>query len=74
MSLTISMLLLLVIMGPRCLRGEIIKPYKEWLCNYCAMGKLNPIPLSLVTLIQLRVPNNFGKEGAKMCPISGELG
>lgn len=21
-------------------RSEIIKPWKEWLCNYCAMGEL----------------------------------
>ena len=21
--------------------AEIIKPWKEWLCNYCAMGKPN---------------------------------
>ena len=20
-------------------RSEIIKPWKEWLCNYCAMGE-----------------------------------
>ena len=23
----------------RCSSGEIIKPYGEWLCNYCAMGE-----------------------------------
>ena len=23
-------------------RSEIIKPWKEWLCNYCAMGESEP--------------------------------
>ena len=30
-------LLLLALGGAR---GEIIKPYGEWLCNYCAMGEI----------------------------------
>ena len=34
-----SSTLLLVMMLGSFAKAEIIKPYKEWLCNYCAMGK-----------------------------------
>ena len=34
-----STFLLVMVLGSLT-KAEIIKPYKEWLCNYCAMGKL----------------------------------
>ena len=33
----VECLILLLTQG--CVRGEIIKPYGEWLCNFCAMGE-----------------------------------
>ena len=30
---------LLVLVTVVQVKGPIIKPYKQWLCNYCAMGE-----------------------------------
>ena len=40
--LNIILILLVTIVQ---VKGPIIKPYGEWLCNYCAMGKIEEKPL-----------------------------
>ena len=55
----VECVLLLLALGG--VRGEIIKPYGEWLCNYCAMGETVDIGVS-----KILCHSKFNKANSKL--------